>query len=103
MIKSRYKNYWYGVVRKMLQNYPSIKKDKNIQSCIFSMAIEKAIEETKKLPDGELRYRAVDMIYISSTHSIDGAALEVQASRRTVQRWCSKFVYMVGVNAGFTE
>ena len=101
MGKSRYRNYWYGIVLKMLQRYPGIKDEETIQSSIFTMAINKALDETRELPDGELRITAMEMIYFKGTHSIDGAALELHSSRRTIQRWCSSFVYLVGKHAGY--
>ena len=101
MGRTRYKNYWYVVAQTMLRRYPGIKNEKGFQAVIFTQAIEKVIEDTAKLPDGELRLKAIQLIYFDKTDTIDGASLKVHASRRTVQRWCSAFINSVGRYAGF--
>ena len=85
----------------MVRRYPGIKNEKGIQAGIFWKAIEQALEDTAKLSDGELRLKAIQLIYFDKTDTIDGAALKVHASRRTVQRWCSAFINLVGRYAGF--
>lgn len=101
MGKARYKNYWYVVSQTMVRRYPAIKKEKGIQSAIFTQAIEQALEELTKLSDSELRRKAIQLIYFDKTDTIDGVALKVHVSRRTVQRWCSAFINAVGRYAGF--
>lgn len=101
MSKSRYNNYWYGIVLKMIKQYPEIKADTSMQSYIFTRAIEKALDETRMLQDGELRAQAMDMIYFRQTMTTDGAARKVAVSRGTMLRWCQSFVRMVAKNAGY--
>ena len=101
MGRARYKNYWYVVAQTMVRRYPGIKQEKGIQAAIFAKAIEQALEDTAKLVDGEIRLRAIQLIYFDKTDTIDGASLKVHASRRTVQRWCSAFINSVGRYAGF--
>ena len=101
MGKARYKNYWYGLSQTMIRRYPGIKSERGIQSAIFTQAIEQALEDTARLNDGDSRIQVIKLIYFDKTDTIDGAALKVHASRRTVQRWSSAFVNMVGKYAGF--
>ena len=101
MGKPRYKNYWYCCSQTMIRRYPELKKEKGIQPAIWFNAIKNALEDTAELVDGESRLKAIEMINFQKTHTIDGAAMEVSASRRTVQRWNSEFVNLVGKNAGF--
>jgi len=99
--KSRYSNYWYGIVLKMIKQYPEIKSDTSLQAYIFVRAIEKALQETKQLPDGELRVKSMEMIYFTEAVTIDGAAQRVNVSRGTMLRWSQSFVRMVARNAGY--
>lgn len=101
MGKPRYKHYWYGCSQTMIRRYPDLKNEKGIQPAIWFKAIENALEDTAGLEDGGDRVKTIRMINFQKTHTIDGAALEVGVSRRTVQRWNSEFVNLVGKNAGF--
>ena len=85
----------------MIKNYPAIKNEHTTQACIFVNAIENAVAETRALPDGDLRVRAIEMLYFKGTHTIEGAATKVGVSERTLQYWMSRFVKLVGRNAGF--
>lgn len=72
-----------------------------MQAVIYLTAIRNAERETLKLPDGEDRLRAIEMIYYKKTHSPEGAAAALYISRRKLYRWCRAFVYAVAKNAGF--
>jgi hypothetical protein len=103
MSRSRYKNYWYGIVKKMVQRYPDLKNEMTMQSAIMSNAIENAIADTKLLPDGERRVKAVEIVYVKGSENIDGAAIKLYASRRTVERWLSSFINLVGKYGGYSR
>jgi len=95
------KHYWYGSIRKMIMSSELIKKERTLQATIFSRALEDAIDETRKLPNGELRLKAVDEILIKKTKTYEGVALDVCYERKTVQNWVTSFVNLVGKKAGF--
>lgn len=101
MGKPRYKNYWYGNSQTMIRRYPGLKSEKGLQPAMWADAIDRALEETAKMTDGESRIEVIRLIHFDKTDTIDGAALKVHASRRTVQRWNSAFINLVGRNAGF--
>lgn len=103
MPKKRYNVYWRWIPVKMIQEYPALKKRKSIQAQIFTWAIEDTIKETEQLADGKFRLQAVDLVYVRKTKTIDGAALEIGASRRTVQRWLNDFVRLVAHKAGYSD
>lgn len=44
-------------------------------------AVERAIEQTLRLPDGTARMKVVELRFFRKTHSLIGAALEVNYSR----------------------
>lgn len=103
MSKSRYTNYWYGVVLRMIKEYPEIKRGNSMQEYIFARAIEKALEDTMAIPDtGPLRVQAMRWMYFEDKLTIDGAADRCNVGRRTMQNWSQAFVRMVAKNAGWT-
>lgn len=99
MGKTKY--YWYGNVKKMVFRYPAIKNENSLQAGIFTVAIEKTLKETEKMQNGSERIKAIKLIYFDKTKTIDGVALELNYSRRTVQSWMMSFINSVGRNAGY--
>lgn len=63
-------------------------------------AVDRAIRSTRHLPDGKLRQRVVDMVYIYGTHTIQQAADIVYVSYGTAWRWTDTFIRKVGRNLG---
>lgn len=63
-------------------------------------AVDRAIHSTRHLPDGKLRVKVVDLVYLRGTHTIDGAAQIVHVSYRTARRWTDSFIREVGKNLG---
>lgn len=100
-VKSRYKDYWYGAVLQIVKSYDKLKSEESEQAKLYLYAINEALEEIRKMPDGDFRVRAMEMIYLKRTHTIDGAALEVYTSDRTMKRWCNTFIRTVAKKAGF--
>ena len=98
---SRPRNYWYGIVCKMIKSSNQLENEHTLQSSIFKHAIEDAMAETKKLPNGELRIKAVQDILIEQTKTYEGVAMEVHYDWRTVQNWVNSFVKLVGRKAGY--
>lgn len=102
MSKSRYKNYWYGIVLRMVKEYPEIRAGTSMQEYIFSHAIERALEETAAIKDtGADRVQAMKWIYFEDRMTLDGAADRLHVSRGTMLRWSQAFVRMVARNAGY--
>lgn len=98
---SKPKYYWNGMVKKMIMRYPRLNDEKTSQAGIFIKSIEKSLEETRKLPNGELRVQAIEDIYFTKIKTLQGVALDFNYSERTVQNWLNSFVNLVGKNAGF--
>ncbi len=78
-----------------------VEKENTLQSVIFNHALKDAFEETRKLPNGELRIKAVQDILINKTKTYDGVALELYYDRKTIQNWVNSFVNLVGKKAGY--
>ena len=100
-MKQRWRHWWYGSVVNALKHYPGIKSDTSRMAQAHAKAIDAAIKETLEMDDGQLRIKAVDLIFFKRTCTVDGAALRVYASVRTVQRWTSAFIDLVGEKVGY--
>lgn len=99
---SRYSNYWYGVVVKLVQIYPMLDEDDTTEQTIRAKeAIERSLEKTRNMKEGEARIKAVRMIYFDKTHNLDGAAMVLHYHWRTVQNWMNDFIRLVGKEAGY--
>ena len=100
--KYRYSNPINGIVINLIKLYHWIKNDDSFLCVLFTNAIEKAISETMNEKDGDIKVKAVKMVYIEKTHNSDGAALELYVSPRTVRYWLYSFVNKVKKYSGFT-
>jgi len=95
---SRPKKDCYGYMMMRIKKYPAIKEEKGLIPMLQWNAIEKELE---KIKDDEPRMKAVQMVLIRKTHTIEGAAQVLHYSYWTVQKWISRFVNEVAKNSGF--
>lgn len=65
-------------------------------------AVEKALQKTKKMPDGDLRMRFIEWTYFSRKYTVQGAAMALHVSYSTAIRWNRDFAYMVAYNLHLT-
>ncbi|MCQ2369243.1 MAG: hypothetical protein MJ007_02065 [Paludibacteraceae bacterium] len=93
--------YWYGVVWKMITLYKKLQTEDTDQAKLMVEAIDEALAETRAMPDGDLREKAINDILIDRVKTYDGVALDVHYSSITVQRWVNSFVNLVGKKAGY--
>lgn len=98
---SRPKYYWYTHVRRTVENYPHRLQADTEQGRLALSAIEKVIESTKAMQDGEDRIKLINMLYWRKSHTIDGAAHRLHISNRTAWRWVKRFIYDVAREMGF--
>lgn len=98
---SRPKYWWYGQVRKAIMSYDTLSRDESEMSKRFVEAIDEALAETKALPNGEERIRAVEDILIKQIRTIEGEEGELYYSWRTIQNWLNAFINLVGRKVGF--
>ena len=66
-------------------------------------AVRRALELTAALPDGKLRLRMVRMVYWDGRYNLTAAALRLNVSLRTAQRWNAKLLYQVAFNRGLID
>lgn len=80
----------------MVRRYPvKVNEDERI-------AVEKAIENTKKLVDGTDRLTVIELTYFKKTHTLEGAALKVPCSYDTAKKWHADFIWEVARNFSCT-
>ena len=64
-------------------------------------AVRKALEETRKLKDGDDKIRLIRLYYWQRQKlTLKGAGIKVGISERTASRWHSEFVYLVAEKMG---
>ena len=79
---------WKKEAKKALRAYPKAKARGDDTS-----AIDIALEQQKAYYNGAERMRMVDLVYFRRSHTITGAAMEVQYSPEAVQRWNAELVH----------
>lgn len=89
--------YWYGIVKKMVSKYPELRN--SAQESLYRTAIEESLEQTKQSLYGAEKADVIER-YIKG-ESLDEVAARTYHSRRTVQRWVSEFITIVGRKVGF--
>lgn len=102
MSKPRYG--WWGYVKWMIRQYPA-REGKYIQGKALDerMAVQRAIDQTMKLDNGQDRLRVVDLVFFKQTHTLEGAALMVPCSYDTAQKYHAQFIKLVAKNYGLLD
>lgn len=95
------KYYWYGIVKTMIMNAPKHSPNESEQLAKINEAMVDASDYIRTLPNGDLRMKAVDMILIRQTKNYEGAAMELHYEAKTIQKWVSNYIYLVGRKAGY--
>lgn len=83
---------WWGYAKYMISDYPDELNENERR------AVERAIEQTRRMAHGEERLKVIDLLYWRKTHKIPGAALQVHYSERTVLQWNGEFIKLVAEN-----
>lgn len=63
-------------------------------------AVRRAIEETRRLDTGEERLRVIRLVFWDRTHTLEGAAMEMNRCKRTVIQWHGDFIRKVAYSFG---
>lgn len=88
----------------MIRQYPA-REGKYIQGKALDerMAVQRAIDQTMKLDNGQDRLRVVDLVFFKQTHTLEGAALMVPCSYDTAQKYHAQFIKLVAKNYGLLD
>ncbi|MBQ2277769.1 MAG: hypothetical protein II333_04290 [Clostridia bacterium] len=88
---------WWRYIKTVIRRYadcPDVLSDSE-----FS-AVQRAVEFTRVLPDGDLRMRLVRLVLWDRTHTVAGAALVLYISESTAQDWHAQFIKSAAVCMG---
>ncbi len=66
-------------------------------------AVRRAIEETKKYKNGLDRLQVIKLVLWKRTHTLEGAALSMYFSDRTVVQWHGDFIRLVAEKYGLLD
>ena len=66
-------------------------------------AVEAALAETERLMDNKARMTMIDLVFWKRTHTLDGVALTVHYSPRTVKQWHGDFIRCVAKHYGLMD
>ena len=127
MSKPRYR--WWGYIRNVIRAYPELKKEyeelhqQSVTANTSGMsggnglslrelpktkqkeydAVSRAIEITKRMPNGIQRLQIIDLVYWKRTHTVEGAAMKVGYSVDRGKQLHGEFVRLVAKCYGFLE
>lgn len=65
-------------------------------------AVDKALRKTRRLRDGDLRCRLIELTYFRKTYNMQGAADALHVSYGTVKVWHVQFIRLVADNLNLT-
>ena len=82
---SKARDPWWSYMREIIRRYPKC-------TDFERRAVEKAIEATEHMPDGQSRLFVVNSVLREKTHTLSGAALMVPVSYATAKRWQQAFI-----------
>jgi hypothetical protein len=64
-------------------------------------AVKRAVEATRRLPNGEQRLRIIDLVYWKRSHTLEGAGYKVGYAYKTARKIHGEFIKLVGRSYGF--
>lgn len=103
MSKPKYR--WWGYVRRVVRDYPKLKEAKVLTQDERREleAVEKAIEQTRILRNGDERMALIQRAYWRRGGSpLRDVALHLFISEDTAKKWHGDFIRLVGECWGFT-
>ena len=65
-------------------------------------AVARALRRTRRLPDGDLRCRLIELTYFTGRVNMQGAAIALHVAYRTILRWHRDFIYLTAEYLGLT-
>lgn len=82
---------WWPYIREIIMEYPS-RRSVELRGVAQreQEAVQAAINATERMVNGEARLKAIRLV-LWDRKTLDGAALVIPCSRRTVARWQRRF------------
>lgn len=66
-------------------------------------AVLRAVQQTRMLPNGDLRLKIVKLVYWDRSHTVDGAGLTVGYKSAQARRINGQFIFLVAKNLGLVS
>lgn len=98
MGKPRY--WWYPIIKKAIRNYNKYADYDKGEYKAYSEAINKALKEIEEKENAEARKSAIVETLFNGTKECD-VALQLNYSKRMIQKWENEFIRRVGKLKGF--
>ena len=102
---SKPRSKWWGYVRNILYAYPAMVKNPERLTSMEERerdAVDSAMVETLRLPDGESSLDIIRMVFYQRSHTLCGAAMHESISYRTARRRQNDFIRCVGKYMGLS-
>ena len=102
MAKRKTNILWWGYAKRVAREYGLFQKTPE-ESCIRqfeSEAVQRAIEKTKLLRDGEERLKLINLVFWKQSHTLFGASYQCNISYETAVKWHGDFIRLVGIEMG---
>lgn len=97
---------WWGYIKHIIRAYPSQycrkKELKGVELLEFN-AVDDALDAVLKRADGPAIADVIKLVHFAGTHTIDGAAYEINCSRSTAMRAQRHFFETVARNRGLLD
>lgn len=97
---------WWGYIQAILRKYRSLQKENDLTGIDAreATAVKTAITKTTEfLDNGADRIQLIDAMYWKRTHTMEGAALQLNVSYRTARRWHVEFIKLVAYEMGLED
>lgn len=101
---SRTRYGWWGYVKWIIRQYPA-REGKYIQGKALEerMAVQRAIDQTLLLENGQERMQVIELVFFRQTHTLEGAARMIPCGYETAKRWVQQFIKAVARNLSLLE
>lgn len=93
---SKPRELWWGYVKNVLRAYPDYRRG----GAKLRSAVERAMKETRNLPNGEWRCAIIEKVYFRESHTLVGAARCCHVSYGAAKEWHGEFVRLVAKHLG---
>ncbi len=102
MAKRKTNILWWGYAKRVVREYGFFQKnpDESYIRQFERESVQRAIEKTKLLRNGEERLKLIDLVFWKQSHTLMGASYQCNISYETAVKWHGDFIRLVGIEMG---
>ena len=93
------KNPYRSIIIDCMVRYKEMKKTGGKTSKKILDAIDVVMDNVRKEEGGDVKCKAIEMLYINRNKDKNGAALDLYADKRTLTRWTNYIINKVCIEA----